>query len=1781
MTREEFLKKYGSGGQNHSNSRVARTNSGRMSRGEFMSKYGSGLGKPTSVINKDQTVRDVVADLTGGQDKKTEQKNTEQNPPEKTMGRFTQTDILRAASDTGGEMLNQLFPQLAEQTEQRFQEIKDQRRQKREDGALYGYSPEDKETIEATTPQYTAKELLQAASEGSGAQYKDLRQRAQIRTAQTQAVQKFELGKTDAELLDAYAAAGVKLNEAELPTAKRLVKEFEAKYPKAQGYDPINGMDTQAAYQMSAMMNDPQYQSYLQLLNKTDAFEATLTNFTEGTGAGQVLNLLGRIGADEGDQAEMDAWKDARGAVRASGQAQHPIASTVGYMGGKMTEYLAGKIAMGALPGVGGALNQAGNAISRGLGGAGKVGAAAAQLLPGERIAGLMGDQILDVLFDTAPQVAEDVQQMQRQQREGLADGEEEITPGSIALGAAGNFGSNVLFNLLGEAGEIVKDAKGVPDAIQMSGARQAVASGAAPSADQLLDFNQGATHSGLEGSQEWLDTNMAQYKNGLAEGAEAKSAAQAAEPDLYFETGENGPVLRSRALDAQKISGLDGTLKTEYNGGRGDLNGTDVGAGAGGIEPGGAGGSDFRVQSGSEPAGNQRVFRQPVSGSKGGTYDEFGGTEAIRGVAEDTLPMGQRMGLEDGRRGQAAGGDQVLRGFLNADENLNNAVARTGATPLELTDTTGDPQLFSSALEQARQMNPHGLMVSGKSVEELTQPGTVTFMSRDGLAGALVTGDGDIEAVFKNPQSSAKGAGSSLLLNAVNNGGTKLDCYGEDLVALYNKHGFEPVARVKWNPEYAPEGWTYGPKDVYVMKLADGIGIEEITERLGRSEADGGFHRWTREELESLPVMDYDEALTYRDSLIKQGGTAKQVVDPFQEGKTFLDGQMGGPSVGAKQADPKSYSYMQNTYGTIAPGENAARVVDAPVSTDGTDRVGRYARTAMEAKSTPDEMVKTYEEYVEDGLFSHDIKRDKAALDNAVKSITKNGYDGALNRWQEVVGGLRPASKEDIVLAQMLYAEAAKAGDTDTAMKLVAEIAAEGTRYGQNVQALRLLKKLTPEGQLYYVQKVVDGLNQDIKSGKHVGIGISRSARQSIQDGAKQLTISDGLAKQLLEATTPKEITAAANAIYQDIGRQLPTDWATKWNAWRYLSMLGNPRTHWRNILGNVIFYPARKIKDTLATGLEHTFIKDAAQRTKAVLNPLSDADQALKSFAKQDFDVNMRDVVQGGGKMNPENVIRDSQTVFTSPLMQPIEAARKFNGKALDAEDALFSRFAYTDSMAGYMKARGLKPEDMTGRVLEQARSYAIEQAQKATFRDASKVASALNQFTNTNAATRVIGGALFPFTKTPMNIMKRGFEYSPMGLLKSAAELIDVKNGTKALSQVMDSLAAGLTGTGAMILGMWMAHEGWLTGKSADGKKEANFEDLTGRQEYAVNLFGGSYTLDWAAPISLPVFVGVELEKWRENGEFDFGAVVDAMTSITDPMINMTMLQGINNAIKAAAYGDNALGDLAMNAATGYVSQAIPTLFGQVARAVDDTRRATYTEPGQPMSGLSRTLQKTANKIPGLSTYSQPYVDQWGRTEENPGGSFAMRLLYNTLSPGYWEKDKTTPTDSILNQLYQDTGESSVLPGYASKTWSENGVKHNFTAEEYTEYSQARGRASYNILEQLAPKYDELDSEQAVYATNRAYSIANELAQNIVVGKELPKSTAEVLKAAEDFGGGVAGLADILFAAAVVKDVEGDKYPNGKTITGSVKRHKIEALVEAGYSRSEAMQLYELIG
>lgn len=775
-----------------------------------------------------------------------------------------------------------------------------------------------------------------------------------------------------------------------------------------------------------------------------------------------------------------------------------------------------------------------------------------------------------------------------------------------------------------------------------------------------------------------------------------------------------------------------------------------------------------------------------------------------------------------------------------------------------------------------------------------------------------------------------------------------------------------------------------------------------------------------------------------------------------------------GPNTVGAAQMNERGYSHLQNEYGTIKPGENPARTVDVPKRTEKGNRVSQFTRTEMEAAATPDSLIEHFEKSVEEGLFSYRPLSDQKALDSAVQTIEDTGFSTAVKLFERAVDGGGAVNKKDMVLGQVLYAEAAAAGDTATAMRLAAELAAAGTKAGQSVQALRMLKKLTPEGKLYYLEKSVQQLNNqrlapiEKKNERRAKAGAEPLA------GPEQITIREELARRLLDAKGEKQVKEAETAIIKDVARQLPATWTDKWNAWRYLSMLGNPRTHIRNIIGNAAFIPARSLKNNIGALIERAALP-VGERTKAVLNPVSKADKARKAFARGDFET-MSDVVTGGGKLNPQQVIESEKPIFKNKLL---EAARKFNGNALEAEDAFFLKGAYADSMAQYMKANRLTQADMKGGVLEKARSYAISEAQKATYRDASAVSQALNDFKRKNKVTQVLGEGLLPFTKTPINILKRGIEYSPAGLLKSlTADAVLVRKGNMSANEMIDHMAAGMSGTMVTALGMWLAHMGLLSGGLGDDKEE-KFKKDQGAQEYALTIGNKSYTLDWAAPTALPFFVGVEVEKQLAmDGEaMNFKRAVEALSHIAEPVYNMSMLQGVENLFGSFSE-TGAISDAMMDTAAGYLSQAVPTLLGQVARTVDDTRRNSYyNDKTTPLPYKVQTaLNKNLAKLPIASKTLPAKVNVWGEEMESGKGGTLGRLAQNMLSPGYYGEMRDTPLDREVLRVYKQTGEGKALPTAPQKYMEYKGARHDLSAKEYEQFAKTKGQTQKALAEKV---------------------------------------------------------------------------------------------------------------
>ena len=850
--------------------------------------------------------------------------------------------------------------------------------------------------------------------------------------------------------------------------------------------------------------------------------------------------------------------------------------------------------------------------------------------------------------------------------------------------------------------------------------------------------------------------------------------------------------------------------------------------------------------------------------------------------------------------------------------------------------------------------------------------------------------------------------------------------------------------------------------------KVINEIDLQPVRNAMHRSTTGSGVPTTTSLSDNSIPQTNGNS-----NTPAAQNGPIRPIIQPAQ-------GVSPDSSVGAAAANFDPYTRMANEYGTIAQGEAPrAREVDVPQSTDGSDRVRRSARTAMEAQATPEQMIPEFEKNVANGLFSYNPRSDKSSLDAAARTIAQKGYDGALAQWEDVTSGRRTAGKDDIVLAQVLYSEAAAAGDTRLAMQLAAEIAAEGTRAGQSVQALRLLKRTTSEGKLYYIQKAVNNIQE--------GLNRKRGGK------APQITIDEALAQGLLDAKTDADANAAMDAIYNDVAAQIPATLGDRLNAWRYFAMLGNPRTHIRNVVGNIVYQLPTRASNKVSATLQKAFVKDPNQRTRSLTR-----NSAAKEFAKADY-AEMKGVISGDAYTSEMSEVQRRQKIFPKPLQAVMDTANK----ALDVEDQIFKRMTYINSMADFLTARGIDPSrgNVPADILEQARTHAIQDAKRATFQDASALADAIARIENKNKATRLAIGGLLPFKRTPINIAKRGFELSPAGLIKGLTyDLGQVRKGTMTATDAIDHISQGLTGTSLALVGYFLASNGLLSASSPENDKERNFEAAQGSQEYALNIGPYSYTIDWAAPAALPMFVGAEfynaLTQKYDDGEQVFKQATDALSRLFEPMINMTMLSGISSTIESATYSQtNPLFAIAGNIAQNYAGQVVPTLFGQIARTIDDTRRTTYADKDSWVPDSVQTfLQRQANKIPGLSQNQPAYTDVWGRPDRTE--NWVLRAFENFLSPGYIGNRSASGAENALRELYNATGDSAVLPSKPQKSYKVNGEEHNFTAEQWLKYSNRRGQASFDMLNKIVDTdaYQNMSNQDKKDLVSKVYDYAD---------------------------------------------------------------------------------------
>ena len=790
-------------------------------------------------------------------------------------------------------------------------------------------------------------------------------------------------------------------------------------------------------------------------------------------------------------------------------------------------------------------------------------------------------------------------------------------------------------------------------------------------------------------------------------------------------------------------------------------------------------------------------------------------------------------------------------------------------------------------------------------------------------------------------------------------------------------------------------------------------------------------------------------------------------------------------------------------------------RSMEVPKRDSDGRRVTEFAANAYAAEVTPDHMASEIESLIQDKELSFDTRSNQESLHNAAEAIEETGEEETRLRISRNASENR-IQDGDIEQGLLLYTKyAADPEMQDQASSLLVDLGKLANMSGRNLQMFSLLRRMTPEGRVMTVQKNVARYVQDINKG--------RSARQQI-DSAR--IIDKDLEQQLRTATSDEERQEIENAIYEDVASQIKPTLGEAWDAWRNLTMLGNAKTHIRNFISTGAWKPFAAVKRDISAVLQKVFLEQE-QRTASILGT-SDRDINLLAWAKvdaKDQDIQERMGFSGTTGNEARNAIEENRQMLPGFL----DKLAKGNRTLMEKEDMIWKRSEYARALAGFMKARGYTVDqiydgEVPNGVLEDARQYAIKEAQKATFNDS-------NEFSDWVTSTfkpkhgrkvdpilNVLKKGSVPFLKTPANVVVRAMEYNPIALGKTLLTAKkDIDSGKKSAADVVNDISAGLTGTVAMGIGAMLA-AGMVPGVKLHGKVDDEDELREGVQSYSIQIGDKCYGVAWLAPAMIPLFIGANAyNKWTEQAEateadVDGWDLVESLKDVAvdaiDPMLELSMLSSLNDIIDNVAYeedGGDKLMAFFLNAATSYMFQGLPTIFGQIEQSTEETKSSTYINTDNKMEAtVKRALSSASQRIPGLDLYQTERLNEWGEPVKNEGSALD-RAMTAMFSPSAETEVKDDPITKEITRLNRAQTEDVTPPSF-SKIVSYTDIHGNIhanirlTKEQYQTMARTQGQTSKRLIGEmlLSDDYKAMTDEQKAKAISQAYSYAKETAE-----------------------------------------------------------------------------------
>lgn len=775
--------------------------------------------------------------------------------------------------------------------------------------------------------------------------------------------------------------------------------------------------------------------------------------------------------------------------------------------------------------------------------------------------------------------------------------------------------------------------------------------------------------------------------------------------------------------------------------------------------------------------------------------------------------------------------------------------------------------------------------------------------------------------------------------------------------------------------------------------------------------------------------------------------------------------------------------------------------------------------------------------------------------LEKAYNSLKEGGEKETLNWFSK---NEKNISAEDVTKGWILLKQYQDAGDYQGAVEVAKKMRQMGTSAGQAVQAYNIMARMSPEGMFYYAQSELNEAFNKMIEGKSKQ-WIEKNQDKFTLTPEETQTIIDTM-KEVGEMEDGREKTVKLAEIQKLVSDKIPPSAGQSIKAWMRISMLFNPKTQVRNVMGNSVVLPVNATADVFSGAMDKLISKKTGVRTTGVTK------EGIKGYAKgfgkglfESYD----DFRKGINTRNVEGnrfEIGEGKSFKDKGLGKALNRVDSLLSFSLDAGDRGFYEASFTNSINNQLVLNN------TTEVTQDMIDIATQEALQRTWQDDNSytqtVLSIRKNLNKLNVKGYGLGDVLIPFAKTPANLTKAIVDYSPVGLVKTLA--LDARKFNNSLSngqyspqlqhKFVQNLGKGMAGSLLYVLGYGLAKAGIATGESDDDKDVKNFmKNSLGIGSYSIKVGDKSFSYDWAQPVATPLAIMTNYVKYSKDNP-DASAINKAIKSLdigTEQLLQQSFMESLNTVLN----GTGTTMENLSKAILDLPARSIPTFSKQIADMVDETQRTTF-EYGKPVQSA---INSVISKIPFASKSLPASVDTLGHEVKKYGGN---NNLWNVMfNPANTNKGQLSKAGKEIYDVYMQTGDTTIFPRTAPYYINSKGEKVNMTSQERNQFQRVTGKYVENSLNSLMK-----DADYKKLSNDKKAEIINE-----IVSDSYSKAKYDVLKIDSK---------EYEKKRNTLKDVKPSSYYNYKFKTEDMKKdnEKINVLVNANYTDKEKTALYE---